>query len=75
MTIEITNPELEAAIRQRMAQGAFSTPEQLLQEVLLHDEIDARSGADLVAALQTCPFPDVEIAPERVPSPLVRDAF
>ncbi len=34
MTIEITSPEVEALIRQRMEGGSFKTPEDLIREVL-----------------------------------------
>jgi hypothetical protein len=34
MTIEITNPDVEALIRQRMEAGSFKTPEDLIREVL-----------------------------------------
>jgi prevent-host-death family protein len=33
---------------------------------------DRRSGADLVAAMQACPWPDALVLPERFPMP-VRD--
>jgi hypothetical protein len=34
---------------------------------------DAQTGAALVEAMQACPYPDVDISPPRIPSPLVRD--
>jgi hypothetical protein len=34
MTIEITSPDVEALIRQRMEAGLFKTPEDLIREVL-----------------------------------------
>jgi hypothetical protein len=73
MTIEITNPDVEALIRQRMEAGLFKTPEDLIREVLRSSGPDTRTGADLIEAMQACPYPEVDIAPSRVPSPLVRD--
>ena len=73
MTIEITSPEVEALIRLRMQTGAFKTPEDLIRAALQSHVPDARTGADLIAALQQCPYPEVDIEPSRVPSPVVRE--
>ena len=73
MTIEITSPDVEALIRQWMRTGAFNSPEDLIRAALRSSELDTRTGADLIAALQACPYPEVNIEPSRVPSPLVRD--
>lgn len=73
MTIEITSPDVEALIHERMAAGSFKTPEDLIRVVLKSSKPDVRTGAALIEAMQACPFPDVEIAPPRVLSPLVRD--
>jgi Arc/MetJ-type ribon-helix-helix transcriptional regulator len=73
MTIEITSPDVEALIQQRMRTGAFNSPEDLIRAALRSSEPDTRTGADLIAALQACPYPEVDIEPSRVPSPLVRD--
>ena len=73
MAVEITSPDVEALIRQRMDAGSFKTPEDLIREVLKVSEPDMRTGAALVEAMQACPYPEVEIAPPRVPSPVVRD--
>ncbi len=73
MTIEITSPDVEAMIRQRMQAGSFDTPEDLIREALRFSAPDTRTGAALIAAMQDCPYPDVEIEPARMPSPLVRD--
>jgi hypothetical protein len=35
--------------------------------------LDNRTGADLIVALQSCPYPEVDIEPSRAPSPLVRE--
>ena len=73
MTIEITSPDVEALIHQRMQTGAFKNPEDLIRAALRSSEPDARTGADLIAALQECPYPEVDIEPSRVPCPLMRD--
>ncbi len=73
MTIEITSPDVEALIRQRMQAGAFNSPEDLIREALRSSTPDTRTGAALIAAMQACPYPEVDIEPARVPSPLVRD--
>jgi hypothetical protein len=79
MTIEIHQPELEALIEERMRTGAFAS----VEDVLLHAlkaapkptpvlNLSGLTGADLIAALQTCPYPDFDFEPERYPMP-VRD--
>jgi len=74
MTIEISSPDVEALIRQRMQTGSFKSPEDLLREVLRSSAVpETRTGADLIAAMRACPYPEVDIEPQRVPSPLVRD--
>ncbi|MFN7921818.1 MAG: hypothetical protein U0Q16_17085 [Bryobacteraceae bacterium] len=73
MTIQITSPEVEALIRQRMQSGAFNSPEDLIREALRASAPDARTGAASIAAMQACPYPEIDIEPARVPSPLVRD--
>jgi adenosine/AMP kinase len=73
VTLEITSPDVEALIRQRMEAGFFKTAEDLIREVLKSSEPDTRTGAALIEAMQACPYPDVDIAPPRVPSPVVRD--
>jgi len=73
MTIEITSPDVEALIQQYMQAGGFKTPEDLIRVVLRSSAPETRTGADLIAALQACPYPEVDIEPSRVPSPVVRD--
>ncbi len=72
MTIEISSPEVEQLIAQRMLSGAFKSHEELIREAL-RSQPDTRTGADLIAALQACPYPEIDIEPPRIPSPLVRD--
>jgi Arc/MetJ-type ribon-helix-helix transcriptional regulator len=73
MIIEITSSDVEALIRQHMQSGFFKSPEDLIRAVLSRSQPETRTGADLVAALQSCPYPKVEIEPSRVPSPVVRN--
>jgi Arc/MetJ-type ribon-helix-helix transcriptional regulator len=73
MTIEITSPDVEAMIRQRMQAGVFKSPEDVIREALRSTAPDTRTGAALIAAMQACPHPEIDIEPARVPSPLVRD--
>jgi len=56
MIIEITSPDLEALIRQRMQAGSFMSLEDLLREVLRSSAApETRTGADLIAAMRACP--------------------
>ncbi len=73
MTIEITSADVEALIQQRMRTGAFNNLEDLIRAALRSSAPDTRTGADLIAALRECPYPEFDIEPSRVPSPLVRD--
>ena len=73
MTIEITSPDVEALIRQRMEVGAFSNLEDLIREVLRSSDSDTRTGAALIEAMQACPYPEIDIEAPGVPTPLVRD--
>jgi hypothetical protein len=73
MTIEITSPDVEALIRQRMQAGAFKTPEDFIREALRSSEPDSRTGAALIEAMGACPYPEIDIEPPRIPSALTRD--
>ncbi len=72
MTLEINSPELEALIRQRMQAGSFKNAEDVIREAL-SPSTTGPTGAALIEAMRSCPYPDVEIAPERIPSSLVQD--
>jgi hypothetical protein len=81
MTVEIHQPELEALIHERMQSGAFQSIEHFLLQTLRaapkpdlpSKTLSGRTGADLIAALQTCPYPDdFDFEPKRYPMP-VRD--
>ena len=80
MTIEIHQPKLEALIQERMASGRFRSVEEVLLQALEAAPFSAtlpgvsrkRTGADLVAAMQAMPYPEVDIEPSRPHLP-VRD--
>jgi hypothetical protein len=85
MTIEIHAPELEALIRERMKRGMFRDVEDFLMQSLtspwlpaegagqLSPPEDSRTGADLIAAMQASPYPEVSIEPARYPLTVVRN--
>jgi hypothetical protein len=79
MTIEIHRPELKALIVERMKMGGFDKVEDALQQALEMSPVvtDAatapkRTGADLIAAMQSSPYREIEIEPARYRMP-VRD--
>lgn len=72
MTIEITKPEVEALILQRMKTGTFVSPEDVILHALRTSAPETRTGAALIAAMQASPHKDIEIEPSRGPMP-VRD--
>jgi len=76
MTIEIHKPELEALIIERLRSGAFESIEDVLMQALQGSSIppkkETRTGADLVAAMQTSPHKDIDLEPARSTMP-VRD--
>lgn len=85
MTIEIQKPELEALIRAWMKTGAFPTVEDALIQALKSSPLPGEQGApassgtpaptgsDLVAAMQSSPYKEIDLEPPRVRMP-VRDA-
>jgi hypothetical protein len=72
MTIQITRPEVEALIQQRMISRAFASPEEVILDALRASEPGLRTGADLVAAMQASPYKEIDLEPARGPMP-VRD--
>ena len=72
MTIEITKPELEALIQQRIRSGAFANAEDVILQALRSFNPEQPTGADLVAAMQASPYREIEIEPARDRLP-VRD--
>ena len=71
MTIEIHGPELEALIRERMKSGVFKSVEDVLIQALksappateFSGEAAMHTGADLVAAMQSSPYREIELEP------------
>jgi hypothetical protein len=81
MTIEIHRPELEALIVERMKSGRFHNVEDALMQALETSPATEatpataamnRTGADLIAAMQSSPYREIEIEPARDRMP-VRD--
>src|ERR1700722_7362562 len=81
MTIEIHRPELEALIVERLKIGGFNNVEDALMQALEMSPLtnekstappNNRTGADLIAVMQSSPYRDIEIEPahDRMP---VRD--
>lgn len=75
MTIEIHRPELEALIIQSMKSGGFHYVEDGLLHALKTSppveepsgaSQDKRTGADLIAALQSSPYREPDIEPSKV---------
>jgi hypothetical protein len=74
MTIEIHRPELEDLIMQRMEMGGFHNVEDVLMEALESapppedlggESGEKRTGADLIVALQSSPYREIDIEPHR----------
>lgn len=72
MTIEISSPEVEAIILQRMRSGEFSNAEEVILHALRSSEPKASTGSALIAAMQASPHKELEIEPSRGTAP-VRD--
>ena len=78
MTIEIHRPELEALIQERMKSGVFRSVEDVLMQALksspaaaeLSGEAAAHTGADLVAAMQSSPYREIDLEPARDRAPV-----
>lgn len=84
MTIKIHRPELEALILERMKIRGFQNIEDALMEALETSPVtDARAttaaknrtGADLIAAMQSSPYREIEIEPARYRLPVRDVAF
>jgi hypothetical protein len=80
MTIEIHEPKVEALIQQWMESGRFGSVEEAIAVALETAPPPAVSekprpkltGADIIAAFQKCPHPEIDLEPERLYMP-VRD--
>jgi hypothetical protein len=80
MTIEIHRPELEALIMERMRAGGFNNVEDVLMQALETLPVEplgtkSRTGADLIAAMQSSPYREMEIEPARHRMPVRDVAF
>ena len=79
MTIEIHRPELEALIIERLRSGAFESLEDVLLQALQGSPVppkkETRTGADLVAAMQTSPCKDMDLEPTRGAMPVREITF
>jgi hypothetical protein len=62
MNIEITRPEVEALIQQRLRSGGFKDPEDVIFHALRTSE-SRPSTVELLAALRSSPEQDAEEAP------------
>jgi hypothetical protein len=72
-TIQITKPELETLIEQRLRTGPFANVEDMILDALRSTTPSKRTGADLIAAMKESPFREIDIEPPAgVPMP-VRD--
>ena len=63
MTIEITRPEIEVLIQQRIQSGAFASAEDVILQALRSFNPGHPTGADLVAAMQASPYKEINIEP------------
>ena len=72
MTIEITRPEVEALILQRLSSGRFADPQDMILDALRTSHDVRRMGTELVAAMQASPAQEIDLEPARGPMP-VRD--
>lgn len=70
MVIEITNPELEALIQERLRSGRFRSAEELIFDALSSPRPRRRSGAELVAAMQASLHKNIDLEPTRGPAPI-----
>ncbi len=72
MTIQITRPEVEALIHERLASGPFTNAEDVILDALRATAPAKRTGADIIAAMKQSPFQQIDIEPSSSPMP-VRD--
>jgi hypothetical protein len=79
MNLEITKPELVNRLHAHIQAGKFHDADELLEKAL--DALDERTertasgktGAVVVAALESRPYPDVDLTPPRVRLDSVRE--
>ena len=70
MTIEITRPEVEALILQRLSSGRFADAQDMILEALRTSHDGRRMGTELVAAMQASPAQEIDLEPARGPMPI-----
>jgi len=63
MTIEIDRPEVEALIQQRLQQGGFKDPQDVILHALHASEPSRPTSADLLSALRSSSAQDADQAP------------
>jgi hypothetical protein len=79
MNLEIHKPELLERVNAHIQTGQFHDTDELIEKAL--DALDERNasapadetGAVVLAALQTRPYPDIDLTPPRVQLTNVRD--
>ena len=81
MNIEIHEPELEQRVRAYIQSGRFRDVDELFRKAFDAMEVAGavpscsqgrQTGAIILEALQASPYPEIDLAPARVPI-LVRD--
>jgi Arc/MetJ-type ribon-helix-helix transcriptional regulator len=78
MTIQITKPEVEALINQRLRSGAFKDAEDVIMQALKASpqieetpaQSGAHTGADLIAAMRASPYREIDLEPLRTSMPV-----
>jgi Arc/MetJ-type ribon-helix-helix transcriptional regulator len=87
MNLEIHKPELLQRVQAHIQTGQFHDVDEVLEKALdaLEEKViapprertakshDRRTGADLIAALQSSPYRELDIEPPRVRLTTVRD--
>jgi Arc/MetJ-type ribon-helix-helix transcriptional regulator len=80
MNLEIHKPELVRRVNAHIQAGHFHDADELIEKALdaLEEKApvpvhDARTGADLIAALQASPCRELDIEPPKVHLTTVRD--
>lgn len=75
MTIEITRAEVKALIQQRLQSGRFKNAEDVILHALRSSAPGHPTGADLIHALQSSPYRDIDLEPARDRLPVRDVAF
>ena len=66
MHIEITRPEVEALILDRIGRSSGADPQEIRFQALQQSELSRQTGAALVEAMQASPYKEIDIEPSRV---------